>query len=194
VIDPEQSRNFYRFAGSFTYRETERNGESVKSTDRYDANFTFRRDYKDRWFVQNSLGGRVDQLRGIDHEIQELVGVGYKVRPGEHIEFIVGGGGGIEDFQAASEDTRNGLNPVANVFQEFTWRPFEKATFAQEFNYFFNPEENEHYNYVFSASFRYRLTDLLGIELSFNQNFDNDVGDGNSKDDTRWRNALILYF
>jgi putative salt-induced outer membrane protein YdiY len=194
VIDPEQTPNFYRFTGSFTYRETERNGESVKSTDRYDGNFTFRRDLTEHLFVQNSLGGRVDQIRGIDHEIQELVGLGYRLQPREQIEFIFGGGGGVEDFEAEFEDTRNGLNPVANIFQEFTWQPFEKATFAQEFTYFINPEEEEQYNYVLSASFRYRLTDLLGIEFSFNQNFDNDVGDGNSKDDTRWRNAVIIYF
>ena len=39
VIDPKESRNYYRFTGSYTYRETERGGSTVKSTDRYDANF-----------------------------------------------------------------------------------------------------------------------------------------------------------
>lgn len=194
VIDPPQAPNYYRFTGSYTYRTTERNGQSFKSTDRYDGNFTYRRDTLGPFFLQNSIGGRVDEVRGINHEIQELVGLGIRIEPSERIKFVVGGGGGIEDYDPEFDDTRAGVHPVANVFQELTWRPFEKATLAQEFNYFLNPNVTEQYNYVFSASFRYRLTDLLGFEVSFDQNFDNDVGNGNIRDDARWRNAIIVYF
>ncbi|MGB0744312.1 MAG: DUF481 domain-containing protein, partial [Opitutales bacterium] len=210
VIDPLNSPNYYRFAGSYTYRTTDRTStrqvlqgeetvtetftETVKLTDRFDGNFTYRRDMSGPFFLQNSLGGRVDQVKGINYEIQELVGVGIRFEPTERMELIVGGGGGIEEFNPDFEDTRSGLNPVTNVFQEFTWRIFDKATFAQEFNYFVNPEQNEQYNYVFSAAFRYRLTELLGLEISYDKNYDNDVGNGNLRDDTRWRNAIILYF
>ena len=41
---------------------------------------------------------------------------------------------------------------------------------------------------------RIRLTELLGIEFSFNKTFDNDLGDATIKDDTQWRNALVIYF
>ena len=195
VIDSAQSPNYYRFGGAYTFRETEKNdGTEVVSTDRYDANFTFRRDFSEHWFFQNSLTGRVDRIKGIDRELQESVGVGYRIRPSEQIELLVGGGGGIVDYRTEFEDTRNGLNPVANLFQEFTWRPLEKVRLSQEFNYFVNPEEAEQFNYILRASFRYRITDLLGIELSFDKNFDNDVGDGNQQDDTRLRNAVIVYF
>jgi len=195
VIDPKQSRNFYRFNGSYTYRETERNnGDTFVSTDRYDANFTYRRDLNERWFLQNSVGGRVDHIKGIDRELQELVGLGYRIKPSPKFELLFGAGGGIEDFEANRDDTRTGLNPVANAFQELTWRPFDRASIVQEFNYFINPEEQEQYNYLLRASFRYRITDLFGVEISFDKNFDNDVGNGNAQDDTRWRHALIVYF
>lgn len=194
VIDPEQTPNYYRFTGSYTYRTTERNGQTVKSTDRYDANFTYRRDTLGPFFLQNSIGGRIDQIKGINHEVQELVGLGLRLEPTERVRIIFGGGGGIEDYDPEFDDTRAGVHAVANIFQELTWRPFEKATLAQEFNYFINPDQSEQYNYVFSASFRYRLTDLLGFEISFDQNFDNDVGNGNVRDDARWRNAIIVYF
>ena len=195
VIDPKQSPNYYRYAGSYTLRETEKSdGTEVVSTDRYDANFTFRRDFSERWFFQNSLAGRVDRIKGIDRELQESVGVGYRIRPSEKIELLVGGGGGVEDLRTEFEDTRTGLNPIASIFQELTWQPLEKVRLTQEFNYFVNPEEAEQYNYILRASLRYRLTDLLGLELSFNKNFDNDVGDGNQRDDTRLRNAVIVYF
>ena len=62
------------------------------------------------------------------------------------------------------------------------------------FNYFRNPEESDQYNYVLKAAIRYRMSDLLGFEFSYNQDFDNDTGAGNTRDDTRWLNALIVYF
>jgi putative salt-induced outer membrane protein YdiY len=195
VVDPPQSRNFYRYGGSYTLRETEKNdGSTVVSTDRYDANFTYRRDVSEAWFLQNSIGGRADRVKGIDRELQELVGLGYRLTTSDKLEVLVGGGGGVEDFQTQTIDTRTGINPVANVFQELTWRPFEKASLVQEFNYFVNPDDAGQFNYLLRASFRYRITDLLGIEFSFDKNFDNDVGNGRAQDDTRVRNAVIVYF
>ena len=194
-VRPKQSPNFFRYTGSYTYRETERsNGSEVKSTDKYDLGFIYRRSLFDNWFLQNSLSGRVDQVKGIDREIQETIGLGYNFKPSARFELIFGGGGGVEDFESAKEDTRMGLNPVMNVFQEATWRPLERTSFVQRFNYNWNPENEEQYSFVLRAAVRIRLTDLLGLEFSFNKSFDNDVGDGSSRDDAQWRNALVVYF
>ncbi|MGJ8649274.1 MAG: DUF481 domain-containing protein [Opitutaceae bacterium] len=194
-IKPHQSPHFYRFNGSYTYRESERsNGSSFKSTDKYDTTFIYRGTFYDNWFVQNSIGGRVDQIKGIDREIQEAVGVGYKFEPNSTIEILVGGGGGIEEFETEFNDTREGWHSLMNVFQEANWKPFARTSFVQKFNYYWNPEDSEQYNYMLSAAIRYRLTDLIGFEFSYNKDFDNDIGSGASKDDTQWRNALVVYF
>ncbi|MGJ8638907.1 MAG: DUF481 domain-containing protein [Opitutaceae bacterium] len=194
-IKPKGSRNFYRFNGSYTYRETERSdGSEYRSTDKYDASFIYRRTLRDNWFAQNSMGYRVDQIKGINRELQEAVGIGYKFKPTNKFEVLLGGGGGIEELQADFEDTRDGLNPLVNVFQEATWKPGKRTSFVQKFNYYWNPENNEQYNYALSAAVRFRLTDLVGFEFSYKQDFDNDTGNGNSKDDIQWRNALVVYF
>lgn len=194
-IKPHQSPHFYRFDGSYTYRESERgDGSSYKSTDKYDATFIYRGTFYDNWFVQNSIGGRVDQIKGIDHEIQEAVGVGYKFKPNDTFEVLVGGGGGIEEFETEFDDTREGWHSLMNVFQEANWKPFARTSFVQKFNYYWNPEDSDQYNYILTAAIRYRLTDLIGFEFSYNKDFDNDIGNGSSKDDTQWRNALVVYF
>lgn len=194
-IRPKQSPHFYRLNGSYTYRVTERpNGDAFKSTDKYDAQFIYRRTLWDNWFVQNSLGGRVDQVKGIDREVQEAIGIGYNYKPSNTFEILLGGGGGIEDFQPDFEDTRTGLNPLANIFQEATWRPLQRTSLVQKFNYYWNPGDTEQFNYVLTAAIRVRMTDLLGVEFSYNKSFDNDVGNGNAQDDTQWRNALVIYF
>ena len=195
-IKPKGRPDYYRLTGSYTYRETEKsNGDKYKSTDRYDGAFIYRRSFSDdNWFLQNSVSGRVDQVKGIDHELQELVGVGYKYQPSNQFELLFGGSGGIEDYQTNSDDSRNGVNQVLNVFQEFTWKPFTRTSFVQKFNYYWEPDYTERYNYVVTAAVRIRLTDLLGFEFSYNQNYDNDIGNGNEKNDAVWRNALIVYF
>lgn len=194
-IKPPQTPHFYRFNGSYTYRQTERSdGSSYKSTDKYDASFIYRRTFYRNWFAQNSVGYRVDQIKGIDRELQEAIGVGYKFKPSNEFEFLLGGGGGVEDFTADFDDSREGLNPLMNVFQEATWKPWNRTSFVQKFNYYWNPEISEQFNYILTAAIRFRLTDLVGLEFSYNKNFDNDIGNGDSKDDTQWRNALVVYF
>ena len=98
-IDPKQSPNFYRFSGSYTYRQTERtNGKEFKSTDKYDAEFIYRRSFFENWFTQNALGYRADRVKGIDREVQVSAGIGYEYKPSNRFKLIFGGGVGIEEL------------------------------------------------------------------------------------------------
>ena len=194
-IDPKQSPHFYRFTGSYTYRQTERsNGEEFKSTDKYDTEFTYRRRFFENCFTQNAFGYRVDQVKGIDREAQASAGIGYQYKPTDRFKFILGGGGGLEEFEADFEDTRKSRSLIANIFQEATWRPFKRTSVIQKFNYYWNPKNSEQFNYLLSVAIRMRLTDLLGFEFSYNKSFDNDIGNRKVRDDAQWRNALVFYF
>lgn len=189
------SKNFYRFRGHYSYRETEnRAGETFKSVDRYDGNVTFRRRFADVWFLQNSVGARVDQRKGIDLEVQDVVGIGYKYKPSKSVELLIGGGGGVEKLEADFSVMSGNLEPVGNIFQEFTWKPWARTSFIQKLNYFWNTEDSEDYNYILSAAFRVRMTELLGFEFSYSENFDNFTDRGIQGEDIRWRNALVVYF
>jgi len=195
IIDPEKSLNFYRFGGSYKYRETTRpNGESFKSTDKYDADFTYRRTFLDDLILQHTLSLRVDQIKGIDRELQALLGLGYEYDWKDSFNLILGAGGGIEEFDSIFEDNRNGQNPVVNFFQEFSWKFYKKSELTQSFNYYTNPEDSDFYNYVLSAGIRFRLSELLGFEFSYNKEYDSDLGDGTDRVDTQFRNSLIVFF
>ena len=194
-IDQKQSPNFYRLTGSYTYRQTERaNGDKYKSTDKYDAEFIYRRTFFKNWFTQNALGYRADRVKGIDREVQVSAGIGYQYKPSNRFKFILGGGGGVEEFESDFEETNRGVSPLANIFQESTWRPLNRTSFVQKFNYYWNPENPDQFNYVLTAAIRVRLTEILGFEFSYNKSFDNDVGNSNAQDAEQWRNALVFYF
>ena len=194
-IDPKQNPNFYRFTGAYTYRQSERaNGNEYKSTDKYNAEFIYRRSFFENWFTQNALGYRADRVKGIDREVQVSAGIGYEYEPSNRFKFILGGGAGVEELEANFADTRAALSPFANIFQEATWRPLNRTSFVQKFSYYWNPEDSNQFNYVFTTAVRVRFTDLLGFEFSYNKSFDNDLGDSGVKDDAQWRNALVFYF
>ncbi len=194
-IDPKQSPNFYRFSGSYTYRQTERaNGDEYKSTDKYNAEFIYRRSFFENWFTQNALGYRADRVKGIDREVQVSAGIGFQYKPSNRFKFLLGGGAGVEELDANFGDSRADSSPFANIFQEATWRPFKRTSVVQKFSYYWNPKDSNQFNYVLTAAVRVRFTDLLGFEFSYNKSFDNDLGNSEAKDDAQWRNALVFYF
>jgi putative salt-induced outer membrane protein YdiY len=194
-IDPKQSPSFYRLSGSYTYRQTERaNGDEYKSTDKYNAEFIYRRSFFENWFTQNALGYRADRVKGIDREVQVSAGIGYQYKPSNRFKFLLGGGAGVEELDANFGDSRTDSSPFANIFQEATWRPFKRTSVVQKFSYYWNPKDSNQFNYVLTAAVRVRFTELLGFEFSFNKSFDNDLGNSAAKDDAQWRNALVFYF
>jgi len=194
-IDPKQSPSFYRLSGSYTYRQTERaNGDEYKSTDKYNAEFIYRRSFFENWFTQNALGYRADRVKGIDREVQVSAGIGYQYKPSNRFKFLLGGGAGVEELDANFGDSRADSSPFANIFQEATWRPFKRTSVVQKFSYYWNPKDSNQFNYVLTAAVRVRFTELLGFEFSFNKSFDNDLGNSAAKDDAQWRNALVFYF
>ena len=194
-IEPIGGPNFYRITGEYLYRKTEqRNGEVVKSTDRYNGEFVYRRTFSEDWFMQNSVSVRVDQIKGIDRDLQASIGLGYKYKVGKKIELLFGAGGGLRSLQSEFQDNYLGDSAVVNVFQELNWNFTKRFKFIQNFDYNQNPEISEQYSYILSARLSFRFTDLLGYEFSFNKDYDNDVGNGDPKEDVRWQNALVVYF
>jgi putative salt-induced outer membrane protein YdiY len=194
-IDPKQSANFYRFSGSYTYRQTERaNGDEYKSTDKYNAEFIYRRSFFENWFTQNALGYRADRVKKIDREVKVSAGIGYQYKPSNRFKFLLGGGGGVEERDSNFVDSRTDSSPFTNIFQEATWQPFKRTSFVQKFSYYWNPKDSNQFNYVLTSAVRVRFTDLLGFEFSYNKSFDNDLGNSKAKDDAQWRNALVFYF
>ena len=194
-IEPIGGPNFYRISGEYLYRKTEQsNGEVVKSTDRYNGEFVHRRTFSEDWFMQNSVSVRVDQIKGIDRDLQASIGLGYKYKVGKKFELLYGAGCGIRSLQSEFQDNYFGDSAVVNVFQELKWNFTKRLKFSQNFDYNLNPEISEQYSYILSARLSFRFTDLLGYEFSFNKDYDNDVGNGDPKEDVRWHNALVVYF
>lgn len=191
-IQEEGSPHLFQFSGEYNYRETEQvNGDRYISADRYQLNFIYRWLFSESWFFQNVSNYRTDKLKGIDNELQNVFGYGYRTIFFDSLELLLGSGIGFQDrsINGLDEDTTF----IVNVFQELNWKPTKKIKLNQTLNYFQNPKDMDIYNYEFILGFHYRLSDLLGFEMRYLIDFDNGITE-NIKEDSRFQNALIFHF
>lgn len=195
-IREQNSPHLNRFDGYYVYRENERaDGSRYKSQDRYGASHVYRYSLDSHWFVQNTLAWRVDQKKGIDRDLSNMVGLGYGFKPHPTVKYDIGGNFGIGQYQTADQSTtREGINPLVGVFHDLKWNPLKRTTLSHNFRYYINPRNTFQYSFLTQTALRVRMTDLLGVEFSYNKNYDNDTGRGANKNDVRWLNALIVYF
>jgi hypothetical protein len=193
-MQKERSPHSLEFKGEYIYQETERStGDIYVSADRFYTDFTYRWQYSEHWFLQNLTTLRKDTIKGIEREIQNLSGVGYRTKLSEKLELLVGSGIGFQDKSLDSAIVSDQKDWVVNVFQELNWTPLERMKISEKVNYFRNPNEIAIYNYDFTLSLNYRLTDLLGLEMRYIKDFDNGIDD-KFGEDSRFQNALTLYF
>ena len=193
-VQEADSPHAFGLSGEYNYRESERtSGEKYISSDRYSAEFTYRWLYSERWFLQNTYSLRTDNLKGIDNELKNLTGIGYRIPLTNTIEILLGSGVGMQNKFLNTNGTYSNNSFVLNFFQELEWNPSPKISLNQKVNYLQNPEDSYFYSYEILTAFNYRLSDFLGLEIRYSKNYDNNVQNG-SGDDTRLRNALTFYF
>ena len=130
-------------------------------------------------------------MKGIDSELQNVLGLGYRKKFYDTLELLIGSGIGFQDrsIVGLSGETSS----IVSVFQELNWKPVERIKLKQTLSFSQNPNDLDTYNYEFILGFNYRLTDLLGFEMRYLMDFDNGITE-NVKEDSRFQNALIFYF
>lgn len=191
-IQEKDSPHLFQLSGEYNYRETEQNnGSQYISEDRYNLNFTYRWFFSETWFFQNVSSYRTDKLKGINSELQNVLGLGYRKKFYDTLELLIGSGIGFQDrsIVGLSGETSS----IVSVFQELNWKPVERIKLKQTLSFSQNPNDLDTYNYEFILGFNYRLTDLLGFEMRYLMDFDNGITE-NVKEDSRFQNALIFYF
>ena len=191
-VQKEGSPHRFQLSGEYNFRETER-GDGIKniSEDRKHMNFIYRWFISEKWFFQNAISYRTDELKGINNEFQNIVGYGFRITYFDVLELLIGPGFGFQDRSIIGLAEESPV--ILNLFQELNWRPMKRLEFKQTLNFFQNPQELDIYNYKISLGLNYRFTNLLGVQMGYFIDFDNGITE-NIKKDTRFENALIFYF
>lgn len=198
-----------KIAGENTYRVEARAlyGEQYKETtsDRYDGQFRWRHELSPRTFSQVQSSYTRDQVKLIDHNIEENVGLGYKfIQKPRH---TVNAGFGVTAQYRDAAGVESGITYLGEFFQDYTYKLTGRLSILQDSSISYSPDERSRYATVGSSSVRiddgatnYRLrfnsalqgkmTDRISLNLRFEYEFDNAILDPKAKVDQRITSSI----
>lgn len=160
------------------------------SSDRLDASARWRHDLTRRTFTQAQTTYYRDAITEIHSNIEQNVGVGYRVLDGARHTANLGAGftGQYRDWSAGT----NGLAPYAEIFQDYVLRISERVSFIQDSVVQYSPSdraintsgassastvdsEESNYKLRFNAALQGKFTERVSLNLRFEFELDNAI-------------------
>lgn len=189
------------------YRLTATNGTT--SADRRDAGLRWRREFDERWFTQTNTTYFDDDVREIDLNLDQNVGVGYRVFAGDRAKASVGAGVTVQYRDA--EGAESGIAKFGEFFQDLLVRFNDRIELAQEASALFSPDDRPlgatamnpsnvvpddvaNYRILFNSVLRGRVTESVTVNLRYEYEFDNAILNRNARADQRVTTSLGYVF
>lgn len=170
------------------------------TSDRYDALFRWRHELSPKIFGQLQSSYTKDRVKRIDHNVEQNVGVGYRVLQRERHQGSVGVGATAQYRDA--DGVESGMTYLGEVFQDYVYKLNGRLTFTQGGSIVYSPDERTRYavsgstvypmdegatNYRlrFNAALQGNVTEKVSLNLRFEYEFDNAILDPKAKTDQR---------
>lgn len=197
--------NSYRLSARYLYGET----SDVLTTDRQDASFRWRHEISERVFGQTLSSYTSDRITGVDLNVEQNAGLGYKFLQRERQKASIGAGVTMQYREA--EGLKKGMNYLGEIFQDYTYKLNGRLTFLQDFNALFSPnarvrsvtsastglpldEEAENFKIRFNSTLQGKLSDRISLNLRYEYEYDNAILDKNERTDRRVTSSLGYSF
>lgn len=192
----------YRFEGRVLY------GERYLETtsDRYDGQFRYRHELSPRVFDQAQTSYTKDRVKAIEHNIEQNIGVGYKIIQRPRHEASVGGGVTLQYRSAAGVES--GYAYLGEFFQDYTYKLTGRLTILQDANVTFSPEPRgrlayttaqgyiatddsaTNYRLRFNSALQGKVSERVSLNLRFEYEFDNAILNPKAKVDQRITSSI----
>lgn len=195
----------YRFNFRYLNGKT---GASV-SADRQDASFRWRHELSEKLFGQAVSSYSADKVKQINSDIEQNVGVGYKVLERSRQTASVGTGVTLQYRDAVAIE--HGLTYLGEFFQDYTYKVNGRLTLSQDSNAQFSPESRGQFTYVnnqlvptqtdarnyklrFNTTLQGKVTNTVSLNLRFEYEYDNAIYDPNARTDQRVSSSIGYAF
>jgi putative salt-induced outer membrane protein YdiY len=191
----------YRFEGRLLYSQQYR----ATTSDRYDGFFRYRHELSERVFTQAQSSYSRDNVKQINNDVEQNIGLGYRVinRP----RHTGNDGGGVALQYRDAEGVESGITYLGQAFEDYTYKLTGRMTVSQEMNVAYSPQSRNRLiylngNYVeaddsasnyrlrFNTSLQGKVTERLSLNLRFEYEFDNAILDPKAKIDQRVTTSL----
>lgn len=201
----ERRRNSFRAVARYLYAKT----DGTLSSDRTEAAFRWRRELSKHWFGQSNSTYYASRIKGIDHNVEQNLGLGYRLLKTERTTLSVGGGATGQYREIGDADTGHSL--FGEVFQDFTIKLSPRLELGQDFTAQYSPSgrgirilpsgsvqiidtEVTNYKHTLHAYLRGKFTDTLSLSLRYEYEFDNTYVSESEKADQRITTSLGYSF
>lgn len=169
-------KNDFRFEARRYFGET----EEEKTTDRVYSNFRWRRDFSPGLFYQTDTLYSSDEIKEIDVNIEQTVGLGYRLLNQRSLKVSTGAGLSGR-YREDSVDNGN-TNYLLDMFQDLDYRLGTRLRLTQEFRIALPPDERSDYEYVFQAGVVSKVTDALHFSLRYQLEYDRSLPEDRRED------------
>jgi len=144
-----------------------------KDTDEWGISQDYRYDFAERWFVRSFTANETDQISDTRWDIEQIVGIGYRVIDREDMTLNVVPGVGLRYVDQPSPGDGTFWN--AEFFQDFEWKVAERLILFEDFTLTGNLEDSDNYQWVTNIGAESPLTERLSLRLVYTYDYDNFV-------------------
>ena len=159
----------YRIRARYLYGET----NSEKSTNLLESSFRWRRDLSPRIFTQALTAYNSDEIKRINHDFSQGVGLGRKVYNLDNLSVTMGGGA------TARYRDENGDPPVWNymvdAFQDVEYEINKIFRLTQDASVLIEPEDPDNYLLKLNAALIGRITEAVSMSMRYEYEYDNSL-------------------
>jgi putative salt-induced outer membrane protein YdiY len=201
----QRRRNSYRALARYLYSKA----DGSVTTDRTEAAFRWRRELDQRWFGQSNSSYLAARIKGIDHNIEQNLGLGYRLIKTPRTTASLGAGFTGQYREIHDADTGQSL--FGEIFQDFAIKLTPRLDLGQDFTAQYSPSgrgirilpNNQvqiidtavtNYKLTLNAFLKGKITDTLSLALRYEFEYDNTYVSDSEKADQRITTTLGYSF
>ncbi len=201
----QQRRNSLRALARYRYSKA----DGSVTTDRTEAGFRWRRELDPRWFGQTNTSYLSAKAKGIDHNLEQNVGLGHRFLKTDRANASLGAG--LTGQYREIGDAETGQSLFGEVFQDFTLKLSPRLDFGEDFSAQYSPSGRgirnlpggqvqlidtsvANYKLTLNAFLRGKLSDTLSLSLRYEYEFDNTFVSRGAKTEQRITTTLGCTF
>ncbi|MBK8478365.1 MAG: DUF481 domain-containing protein [Opitutaceae bacterium] len=201
----ERKRNAYRAQARYLYSKA----DGSVTTDRTEAAFRWRRELDARWFGQTNTSYLSAKIKGIDHNAEQNLGLGYRLIKTARTSASLGAGFTSQYREIHNAGTGHSL--FGEVFQDFAIKLSPRLDLGQDLKAQYSPSgrgirllpngtvqiidtDVTNYKLTFNSFLRGKITETLSLALRYEYEFDNTYVSDSSKSDQRITTTLGYSF
>jgi putative salt-induced outer membrane protein YdiY len=197
--------NSYRLIGRYLYSESNR----TVSTDRTEGSLRWRHELDKKWFYQTLSSYLSSKTKGLDHDVEQNLGLGYRIINTSRTSASIGAGltGQYRDIH----NSKVGKSLLGEFFQDLVFKYNPHLEFGEDFVAQYSPSgrgirvlpngqvqvldtEVDNYRFSFKAFARGKFTESLSLSLRYEYEYDNPFATNNGKAEQRIITSLGYSF